>query len=357
VSISHGLKRSERPVIRRRAAGRIVVAALVALAFAGAAGAGAAARPALVREVAAVGLTVADLSRATSFYTRVLGFEPAGAVVETWGEDVERLQGLSGIRIRVARLRLGAETLELTEYLAPRGRPIPADSRSHDRWFQHVAVIVSDMDRAYAWLRRHAVEHASPAPQRLPDWNPAAGGIRAFYFKDPDGHPLEILQFPPGKGDPRWQDAGGRLFLGIDHTAIVVGDTERSLRCYRDALGFRVVGGSENWGPEQERLNNVVGARVRITTLRAAAGPAVEFLEYLTPRDGRPIPPDARPNDLAHWQTVLETADAETAARALAGSPCRLVSSAVARPDPELGFVRGFLGRDPDGHAFQVRER
>ena len=98
-------------------------------------------------------------------------------------------------------------------------------------------------------------------------------------------HPLEILQFPTGKGDPRWHAASGRLFLGIDHTAIVVGDTDRSLAFYRDLLGLRVVGESTNYGSEQERLNNVFGARLHITGLRAAAGPGVEFLE-LGKREG-----------------------------------------------------------------------
>src|SRR5205085_5189828 len=69
------------------------------------------------------------------------------------------------------------------------------DARSNDRWFQHVAIIVSDIDRAYQWLREHKVQHASPGPQLLPAWNPNAGGIRAFYFRDPDGHPLEVLWF------------------------------------------------------------------------------------------------------------------------------------------------------------------
>ena len=89
-------------------------------------------------------------------------------------------------------MRLGDENIELTEYLAPKGRPVPVESRSNDRSFQHIAIIVSDMDKAYSWLRQNKVEHASPSPQRLPDWNKSAGGIRAFYFKDPDGHPLEI---------------------------------------------------------------------------------------------------------------------------------------------------------------------
>ena len=67
--------------------------------------------------------------------------------------------------------------------------------------------------------------------------------------------------------------------------------------------GMQVAGESENYGPEQERLNNVFGARLRITALRAQAGPGIEFLEYLAPRDGRPYPADAKPNDLVHWQT------------------------------------------------------
>jgi catechol 2,3-dioxygenase-like lactoylglutathione lyase family enzyme len=310
----------------------------------------------LIRAVGPVGMTVGDMERSIAFYRDVLQFEPVSDV-EVWGEDYERLQGVFGLRMRVVRMRLGDEAIELTEYLTPRGRPIPGDSRSHDRWFQHVAIIVRDMDRAYARLRQHRVQHASPAPQRLPDWNPSAGGIRAFYFKDPDGHPLEILWFPPDKGDARWRRPGDRLFLGIDHTAIVVGDTARSLRCYRDTLGLRVAGESDNHGPEQERLNQVFGARLRITTLRAPRGPGVEFLEYLTPRDGRPIPADARANDLAHWQTTLVSEDAEGVARAVRGSACAMLSPGVVAPAGRaLGLTRGFLLRDPDGHVLAVAQ-
>ncbi len=179
----------------------------------------------LVRAVEVVCITVADIDRSVRFFTDVLTFEPV-TDVEVAGDQWERLQGVFPVRMRVVRLRLGDELLELTQYLAPRGRPIPVDARSNDRWFQHVAIIVSDMDRAYARLRAHRVEHASSGPQRLPDWNPSAGGIEAFYFRDPDGHPLEVLRFPPGKGDPKWQRGGDRLFLGIDHTAIVVADTD-----------------------------------------------------------------------------------------------------------------------------------
>ena len=96
-------------------------------------------------------------------------------------------------------------------------------------------------------------------------------------------YPLEILVFPESKGDAKWHRAGGELFLGIDHTAIVINDTETSLRFYRDVLGLSVTGESLNYGIEQERLNLVFGARLRITGLRAAEGPGSSSLN-ISPR-------------------------------------------------------------------------
>ena len=111
----------------------------------------------LVQEVAVVGMTVSDMDRSVAFFTDVLTFEKLSDVELADGEH-ERLLGLFGVRLRVVRLRLGDEQIELTEFLAPRGRPVPSDSRSNDRWFQHVAIIVSDMDAAYTRLRQHKVE-------------------------------------------------------------------------------------------------------------------------------------------------------------------------------------------------------
>jgi catechol 2,3-dioxygenase-like lactoylglutathione lyase family enzyme len=307
----------------------------------------------LVRSVGCIGLTVSDLDRSIDFYDRVLSFQKVSEI-EFAGEAYEQLAAVFGVRARTARLKLGAECIELTEYLAPRGRPPPLDARSNDRWFQHIAIVVTDMNRAYQALRQARVEHASSGPQRLPDWNPNAGGIQAFYFRDPDRHVLEVLQFPPGKGDPRWQRAAKReqLFLGIDHTAIVVADTEASLQFYRDSLALRVAGNSENWGTEQEHLNNVFGARLRITTLRSGEGPGIELLEYLTPRDGRPMPTDEHANDLIHWQTTLVTANLDRAVDSVRSRRLPLVSSGiVSLPDKRLGFSRAFLARDPDGHV------
>jgi catechol 2,3-dioxygenase-like lactoylglutathione lyase family enzyme len=311
----------------------------------------------IVKSVDAAGMTVSDMDRSVEFFAKVLSFEKV-TDIEVHGSEYEKLQGVFGVRMRLVRLKLGEEMIELTQYLAPEGRPIPADWRSNDYWFQHIAIVVSDMDKAYDHLRQHKIRHASTGPQTIPATNKAAAGIRAFYFKDADGHNLEIIYFPPGKGDPRWQHKSDKLFLGIDHTAIVVSNTQNSLKFYRGILGLKLAGESMNYGPEQERLNNVAGARLHISGLRASAGPGIEFLEYLAPRDGRPAPKDTRANDLWHWQTTLSTRGAEAAVRSLRGSGARIISPGVAAiPDKNFGFIKGFLARDPDGHALQFIEK
>src|SRR5882762_1055611 len=313
--------------------------------------------PALVDGVDAIGITVSDMDRAVDFYSKVLTFEKVSDT-EVAGESYEHLEGVFGLRMRVVRMRLGDESIELTEYLAPKGRPIPVDSRSNDRWFQHIAIIVSDMDKAYSRLRQNKVEHASSGPQRLPDWNKNAAGISAFYFKDPDGHPVEVLQFPPDKGLEKWHRPADKLFLGIDHTAIVVRDTDASIQFYRDLLGMHVAGESENYGTEQEHLNNVFGAHLRITALRGASGPGIELLEYLAPRNGRPFPSDEQANDVVHRQTVLLTRGADAAARQLHSDRVNFVSSGViANQTGQLGFSKALLVRDPDGHAIEIEEK
>lgn len=316
-----------------------------------------AANPSPVTAVNSIGMTVADMDRSIAFYSNVLSFKKVSDV-EVLGTEYEQLQGIFGVRMRVVKMQLGQEEIELTEYMTPKGKPFPLETRSNDHWFQHIAIVTPDMDRAYQHLRKFKVQYASTAPQTLPAWNKAAGGIRAFYFRDPDGHYLEAISFPADKGNAKWQQPTRQLFLGIDHTAIVVSSTDQSLKFYRDLLGFNVTGESINYGIEQEHLNNVKGARLHITGLKSPVGPGIEFLEYLQPQDGKPFPPDAQPNDLLHWQTTLVVKDVNTLAQQLRNYQIAFISAkVVTMPAKSLGFAKGLLVRDPDGHAIRVVEK
>lgn len=309
-----------------------------------------------VKRVDAIGITVKNLERSVAFYHEILGFEKVREQ-EFFGNDYENEKGLFGIRFRVVLMQLGDETIELTDYLTSGGRSIPEDARSNDLIFQHIAIVVSDIDKAYAHLRQHGVEQVSTAPQTIPKSNEAAAGVKAFYFHDPDGHNLELIFFPPGKGQPKWQQANGKLFLGIDHTAIGISNTEKSLAFYRDLLGLERKGDSWNRGTEQAHLNFVEDASLHITGLRAAEGAGVEFLEYLKPGPGKPIPADTKADDIWFWQTNVVVDNVQRLYEVLKKSRVQIISKAVVQLQDASGRqYKSFIVRDPDGHAVQIME-
>ena len=308
-----------------------------------------------VNKVAAIGITVKDMNRAEKFYEEVLGFKKI-ADQEYSGAAYEKLEGIFGLHSRVVKLQLGDEFIELTDYLTAGGRSIPEDQKSNDLFFQHIAIVVSDMDKAFVQLKKYNVEFVSTAPQTLPITNVAAAGIKAFYFHDADNHNLELIWFPKGKGNPKWQNSNNKIFLGIDHTAIGVSNTENSQKFYMDILGIERKGDSWNFGTEQEHLNNVEGASLHITGFRAAEGPGVEFLQYLKPGPGKMYPADTRADDIWFWQTTLFTNDAASLYNKLKASNYAFVSKELVLNNENGVNTKSFIVKDPDGHAMLIKE-
>ena len=308
-----------------------------------------------VTKVESIGITVKEMNRSLEFYTQVLGFKKISDA-EYRGEEIEQLKGLFGINLRVVRLQLGDEFIELTDYLTTGGRSIPQDQKSNDLFFQHIAIVVSDMDKAYQLLKKFNVEHVSTSPQTLPKSIPGAEGIKAFYFHDPDNHNLELIYFPKGKGQDKWQRNNDKIFLGIDHTAIGVSSTESSHKFYSDMLGIERKGDSWNKGIEQAHLNNVEEASLHITGYRAAQGLGVEFLQYIHPGPGKPYPKDSRADDIWHWQTTLIVNDAEVLYKKFKDMNANFVSKELAHQRINGIHTKSFIVRDPDGHAIQIKE-
>lgn len=254
---------------------------------------------------------VMQLERSVTFYCDALGFVL-----------IEQRRHQNG---REARLRLGEQELVLMTPDAP-GLPYPQQRSASDPWFQHLAIVVADMPWAYAHLCRHAFEAISEdGPQTLP---PNTGSVTAFKFRDPDGHPLELIHFPADVGDARWRQRKG-LFLGIDHSALAVTDMQRSLAFYQ-RLGFGVTARSHNHGPEQARLDGVADADVDVVGLSPALAepPRLELLGYRMHEKQQAI--DMAPNDIAADCTVMEVSD--------------------------VGEVSGGLLKDPDGHWLALSE-
>jgi catechol 2,3-dioxygenase-like lactoylglutathione lyase family enzyme len=285
------------------------------------------ANPSRVARLIRFGLTTADAESAAKFYEAAFGCRRI-ATERLGGPEFERLMGATGGADRIT-LNLGREIIELVQFDFP-GEPYPRALPSSDLVFQHFAIVVADMTRAFQ--RLSAISGWTPistsGPERLPA---SSGGVVAFKFRDPEGHPLELLAFP---GDVRsnWPAVSSEeICLGIDHSAISVSDGAASIAFYQN-LGLSVSARSFNHGCEQQRLDDVPDAQVDVTALTPRCPtPHLELLCYR--RAQQRLTPIRRSNDIASSHLFFELCTGSTAV------------------DGQV-MVRSM--RDPDGHAFLI---
>jgi catechol 2,3-dioxygenase-like lactoylglutathione lyase family enzyme len=295
-------------------------------------------------------VVVADLARAEHDYVTTFGCR-----VEQRGQidlPLTRVLCLPQARGRRCLLSLGRQRIELLEFTNSGGRPYPPDSTSTDLWFQHMAIVVSDMadahQRVLANPRFRPISRAGPV--RLPLMS---GGATAFKFRDGDGHPLELLAFPDGQAPAEWRGHDRGCFLGVDHTAIAIRDAAISIGFFTGVFGFSVGTRTENRGPEQADLDDVDGVHVSVTQLGPdLPSPRLELLHYHA-GSRRPVPRGTASNDIAATHSVIQVASLDAVAAALArrGPPQTGVDRMTLR-----GGVRAALITGPDGHRFLAEE-
>ena len=307
------------------------------------------AKPSIER-VARFGLVVSDLIEAEQFFQQAFDFE---TLARRPGDPAyAELMGLHGVESRNIIMRLGQQEVELVSF-DPGGAPYPHGSTSSDLWFQHFAIIVADMAAAYAQLEATGrfVPISEGGPVQLPQ---SSGGVQAFKFRDFDGPPLELLAFPAGGAPDAWQPKhDGDLFLGIDHSAISVGDTAASIDFFETCFGLTQSMQSENVGPEQARMDAVADARVTVTGLAPRSTPPhVELLGYHVGAR-RPIDGHTSANDIAATYFTLQTSDLASVVEALTARRATFVSPGVVTL---ASGARAVAVLDPDGHRFVVEE-
>lgn len=303
-----------------------------------------------VRNVSRIALICRDARALAEFYESAFDCARVGETAIA-GSAFSELLALPEASAQVVSLQMGEQSVELME-LQPSGRPYPQGITGRSPLFQHFAIVVADMDAAFA--RLCAVSGWSAisvgGPQALP---PSSGGVTAYKFRDPEGHPLELLEFPRSSEPARWRQNSGRIFLGIDHSAISVADTARSTAFY-EQLGLRRSAGSLNVGPAQDRLDGIAAVRVVVTSLALPSGtpPHLELLCYEDASRSASLP---GVNDVAATRLVLRLQGADSLNALCRGDAGVQAPAPVSFPD---GSLRVLL-RDPDGHllCFEVPAR
>jgi catechol 2,3-dioxygenase-like lactoylglutathione lyase family enzyme len=297
-----------------------------------------------ITQLIRVSITVSDLPGTSAFYRDALGLDvgPEQALGDpAWNA----LLGLDeGTTARAVDVEVGTHEIKLVAFDPP-GAPYPAPLASNDPWFEHVALVTGDIEAVWKHLEAAYPEVITKGePVLLP---PNTGSVTAFKFRDPEGHPLELITIPEGVGDPQWQQ-GGAGIRGYDHTAISVMDVERSRAFYTELLGFRVAGKSLNIGPEQDRLDGLPGCEVDVVALSPSAVPTphVELLHYRTP-PARPLDAEVKANDAAAARQVHRVDDLDALVERLEAAGVTFVSPGIV--SLKSGGKAAAI-RDPDGH-------
>lgn len=260
--------------------------------------------------IAAFRLVTQAPERLLAFY-EALGFT-VGAARPVAGDELAML-GVSGTATRWP-MSLGRARVDLDWYDRP-GAPYPAQADAASPCFQHLALVTDDV--AKNWARARSAG-ATPISRSGPVTLPASsGGVTAIKFRDPEGHPLELLRFPDA-ASKGWSGMG---IVGIDHSAIVVRDVAASVRFYT-AHGLTRGDATFNRGREQAALDGLGEPVADVVPMQPQyAPPHVELLHYRQPQGAPCGPLDVR--DVAATRIVWG-----------AGAPALL--------------------RDPDGHFHQT---
>jgi catechol 2,3-dioxygenase-like lactoylglutathione lyase family enzyme len=312
-----------------------------------------------VLKIKSIGQTTQQLESQISWYCKTLNFKLSS--IENISEPyLEDLTGARGANVRIATLSLGQEILELwcfennieTNCKHFSEEAIPSDSKSNDLWFQHICIVVTDLNQAFG-MGANQAEQISAAPQTLPSWNQGAANIKAVKFKDQLGHAIEILEFPEDKGDQRWHTSNAPLFMGIDHTAIGISNTKQSREFYQGLLGLKLVGESINYGPEQDNMDGLANTKVLISSLRPEErGMGIEFLDYQQPNPKRRQRLNPQATDLSEWRISMIVEDVVKLHQKLSQTDAANSQGPLVQlPTQPWGGNQGFQVRDPDGHA------
>ena len=259
------------------------------------------------RAITAFRLVTRDADRLARFYA-ALGFAVGDR--HRIADAEMAMLGLTGEGVRLP-LMLGTQRIDLDQF-AVAGRPYPEGANAADLIFQHFALVTRNP--AAAWSRALAAG-ATPISRDGPVTLPASsGGGTAVKFRDPEGHPLELLCFPDDGVN------GDGAVHRIDHSAISVADADASIAFYTER-GLTVGDETLNQGPTQIALDGLDDVRVRVVPLQPATQPPhLELLAYLHPAS-RPHHPLSA-NDIAATRLVWD------------------------------GGTTGLM-RDPDGHLHQ----
>lgn len=146
-----------------------------------------------------ININCADLDRSSDWYQRVLGVAPIADRAEPPPADGSGFGFTGDCRYRADFLCIGGKPhpflIDLLEWQAPKPIGRPLAEANHLGLFR-MAFMVDDAAASCTELDRLGVPHSGPCQLDMGPDVPIEGGLKAVYFRDPDGTCLELIETP-----------------------------------------------------------------------------------------------------------------------------------------------------------------
>jgi len=143
--------------------------------------------------------------------------------------------------------------------------------------------------------------------------------------------------------------------LYTHHTSFTVRDLERSLRFYRDLLGFPVAREAEFQGEMISRITGLPGTQMKWALVKAGDH-LLELIQYFSPA-GTDFNASMRTSDIGSAHVCFHVRDLPELYRCWSAAGVRFVSEPVPlETGPNTGGFVVYL-RDPDGYTLELLQR
>jgi catechol 2,3-dioxygenase-like lactoylglutathione lyase family enzyme len=142
--------------------------------------------------------------------------------------------------------------------------------------------------------------------------------------------------------------------IAADHTGITVSNLERSLKFWRDVLGFEFSHSAHQKGERPEQITGVKGAELKLAVLKTPSGHKIELLEYFAPADRQRV--NLRPCDVGHVHVALTVDDLDAVLKKIAESGWKTAGEPQTLTVGPNAGKRVVYVRDPDGTTIELMQ-
>jgi catechol 2,3-dioxygenase-like lactoylglutathione lyase family enzyme len=138
---------------------------------------------------------VSDIEKSIEWYSKALGMQVMRPPTEVATEWLAAVVGYPKVRIILAMVGVpGAHSIELLQYIEPKGYGGPNRNDRRDVGAAHCGMLVDD---ARAWYRKLKGAGVWVSGEPTLRDAPYPWARYAFYLKDPDGNYLEMVERLP----------------------------------------------------------------------------------------------------------------------------------------------------------------